>query len=307
MSGTFQTLLKLRLAFAQDSNRGWYAAPAELWIRSARSQNVEILLFLFSRKGKDFRMLKNQSRIGIFSGNALKIIAAISMLLDHMGVLLFPNLMILRYLGRVALPIFAFMIAEGCRYTRRKGRYFLLVFLLGFGCQAAYYVVSQSLYLNILLSFSLSILIIFALQTAKKAWFAPSLPFFKRALQTLPFLAMLSTAVLLNLFFTFDYGIWGMLLPVFAALLHPAGEDTPKAVRRLDQNLFHVLCLTVGMMALIAVNQSRQWYSLLALPFLLLYSGKRGKASMKYFFYIFYPLHLVILEGIRLLISMINA
>ena len=248
-------------------------------------------------------MLARNPRTGILSGNALKIIAAISMLLDHIGVLLFPDLAILRYLGRIALPVFAFMIAEGCRYTKKRIRYFLMVFLLGFGCQAVYYVSSQSLYLNILLSFSLSILIIYALQYAKTAWFSPALTPLGRCLRTLPLPIALVGTFLLNGLFTFDYGIWGILLPVFAALLHPVGEHTPPTLRRLDRNHFHVICLAIGMMALIAVNQPRQWYSLLALPFLLLYSGKRGKAKMKYFFYIFYPLHLVVLEGIRMLIS----
>ena len=43
-------------------------------------------------------------------------------------------------------------------------------------------------------------------------------------------------------------------------------------------------------------------YALLALPILLLYSGKRGKANLKYFFYIFYPVHLAALQGIAMLV-----
>jgi hypothetical protein len=41
-----------------------------------------------------------------------------------------------------------------------------------------------------------------------------------------------------------------------------------------------------------------EWYSLIAVPILLLYNGERGKYNLKYFFYIFYPAHLVILQGI---------
>ena len=50
-----------------------------------------------------------------------------------------------------------------------------------------------------------------------------------------------------------------------------------------------------------AVGQN-QIYSLFAIPLLALYSGKRGKANLKYFFYIFYPLHLVVIQAISMII-----
>ena len=74
-----------------------------------------------------------ENRFTILTGNQLKLIAAAAMLLDHMGILLFPRITIFRILGRLAYPVFAFMIAEGCRYTRNKLRYFLMLFGLGTG------------------------------------------------------------------------------------------------------------------------------------------------------------------------------
>ena len=79
--------------------------------------------------------------IGILSGNALKIIAAISMVIDHTGVIFFPDVLIFRIIGRLGLPIFAFMIAEGCRYTKNKLKYFLSLLILGTACQLVYDVV----------------------------------------------------------------------------------------------------------------------------------------------------------------------
>ena len=76
---------------------------------------------------------------GFLNGNHLKLIAAFTMLLDHAGILLFPRVQLFRILGRLAYPIYAYMIAEGCRYTKNKLRYFLMVFGLGAACQIVYY------------------------------------------------------------------------------------------------------------------------------------------------------------------------
>lgn len=100
--------------------------------------------------------------------NALKIIACLTMLIDHIGFLFFPDLIWLRYIGRLSMPLFAFFIAEGCRYTSNKLRYFLQIFLLGVACQSVYiaeqaiFGAVRSFYLNILLTFSLSILLAYA-------------------------------------------------------------------------------------------------------------------------------------------------
>ena len=96
------------------------------------------------------------------TGNMLKLIAAVSMLIDHMGVIFFPYDAIFRVIGRLAFPIFAFMIAEGCFYTKNRLRYFLGIFLLGTACQLVYFFVSGDTYLNILLTFSCAIPIIYA-------------------------------------------------------------------------------------------------------------------------------------------------
>lgn len=58
-------------------------------------------------------------------GGTLKLIAAALMLIDHVGAILLPETVILRCIGRLAFPIFAFFIAEGYAHTRRFGRYLL--------------------------------------------------------------------------------------------------------------------------------------------------------------------------------------
>ena len=109
---------------------------------------------------------------GMLSGNALKIIAALSMLIDHIGVIFFPQMKIFRIIGRIALPVFSFMIAEGARYTRNKTRYFFTIFGLASVCQLVYFLYNGDTYMSILVTFSLSILTVYALQFFKESLFS---------------------------------------------------------------------------------------------------------------------------------------
>lgn len=225
---------------------------------------------------------------GFLNGNHLKLIAATAMLLDHAGILLFPKVQLLRILGRLAYPIFAFMIAEGCRYTRNKLRYFLMVFGLGAACQLVYYFASGDTYLNILLTFSCSILLIYALQAVNGAqnW---KQQFLRSAL----FAAGIVAAMGIDRLLTIDYGFWGIMTPVFAAFSQGKGKTGSK---------LPVLMMLVGLLFLGADLGGIQHFALLAIPLLLLYNGQRGKANLKYFFYIFYPVHLAVLQGIAWLV-----
>ncbi len=63
-------------------------------------------------------MEKNYNPIGFISNFSLKIIACIAMTIDHIGYLLFPNIIVFRIIGRLAFPILAYLIAEGCKYTK---------------------------------------------------------------------------------------------------------------------------------------------------------------------------------------------
>lgn len=65
----------------------------------------------------------NYAAMGGISATALKIIGMIAMTIDHIGYFLFPQIEAFRIIGRIAYPIFAYMIAEGCRYTRNKVKY----------------------------------------------------------------------------------------------------------------------------------------------------------------------------------------
>ena len=218
------------------------------------------------------------TKFSLLSGNALKLIAAAAMLVDHAGLMFFPGNDCFRILGRLAFPIFAYMIAEGSKYTRSRKRYFSQLFALAAVCQIVYFLVDGSLYLSVLVTFSLALVMIFALQDLKAA------PSWKTGLL---FAAAVGCVFLLNEAFTIDYGFWGCMVPLFAAAPHST---------RLDSKYASIAALGVGLLILAFSLGGWQIWSLAAVPVLLLYSGQRGKWRMKYFFYIFYPTHLAALQ-----------
>ena len=94
----------------------------------------------------------------ILSINTLKIIGLISMVFDHIGMILFPEIFFFRIIGRIAYPIFAFALVEGCFYTRNRLKHFSLIFIMALLIQVAYYIVIRDYSLSIFMIFSFSII-----------------------------------------------------------------------------------------------------------------------------------------------------
>ncbi len=244
-----------------------------------------------------------KEKVCCLSGNVLKLFAAVCMVIDHVGLMFFPNLVIFRVIGRLAFPIFAFMISEGARYTKNKIRYFIFMFSIAAVCQIVYYFFDNgSLYMCILVTFSLSILLIYALNYMKRAVFSQNINTTERVFSLLLFLFSVTAVYILTLFIEIDYGFNGILIPLFASLLDFRGIEAPECVKKLDCLPVRVASLGFGVLMFSVIKGGIQYFSLLALIPLLLYSGKRGKYKMKYFFYIFYPLHLVLLEAVYIII-----
>ena len=244
----------------------------------------------------------------ILSGNTLKILAAVFMLCDHVGLMFFPGIIAFRIIGRLAFPIFAFMISEGARYTKNKLKYFLTIFVLAAICQVVYYFFDNgSLYMCILVTFSLSILLIYALNVAKWALLDKNSPKNKDALfMVVAFVMLVCGVFLLTRVLTIDYGFAGIMTPVFASLFDFRGIDAPERLKKLDCIPVRVISMAVGLALLAIQSVPVQYFALIAIPLLLMYSEKRGKLKMKYFFYLFYPLHLVALEAIYILIYLLK-
>lgn len=231
--------------------------------------------------------MQNIKNFGL-SNNSLKIIAMVSMFIDHVGFILFPQYQIFRIIGRIAFPIFAYMIAEGCFYTRNRKKYLMLIACLGIVCQLVSTIATGSLYQNILITFSLAIAVIFAIDNFLKNKKTPSFLLMAFTVAGVIFISYVAPVIFESYGFKVDYGIWGILLPVFVYF-------SPTKTLKI---FFTTLILAIR----IFLVGKLQLFALLAIPFLVLYNGKRGKLKMKYVFYIFYPAHLAILHLINELI-----
>ena len=227
------------------------------------------------------------------------------MVVDHIGLLFFPRIILFRIIGRIAFPIFAFMIAEGARYTSNRLKYIGMLGGLATICQIVYYLFDNSLYMCILVTFTLSLLMIFALQEFKKRLFDEKSSHAERFCFGALFLISVVACFVLNQVFTIDYGFEGCILPLFASLLDFRGIKASEYIQRFDTLFNRVLIFGIGLVFVSLSLGNLQIYSLIALVPLFLYSGNRGKYKMKYFFYLFYPLHLVVLEGIYILHTLI--
>lgn len=227
--------------------------------------------------------MKNNN--GFLSSNALKIIALVTMTIDHIGFILFPEIVWLRIIGRIAFPLYAYLIAEGCKYTKNKLKYFLLIFLLGCFCQIFSYFFGGQTKLNILVTFSFSIAIIYVIQWLKNSVANGN----KKHTIISAFVlivGIVGTYLLTSnsLYFApikVDYGFWGIMVPVLVSVF--------------DNKYLKLLMFAVGLVLVAFGSSVIQWFSLLSIVLVLWYDGTRGKYNLKYLFYVYYPVHLAVL------------
>jgi len=216
------------------------------------------------------------------TGNQLKLFAVIVMTIDHIGAVLYPSVMWLRIVGRLAYPIFAYMIAEGCAHTRSMPRYFATMAGMAAVCQVVVYFVTGSLYQYILVTFTLSIGMIYLLKKAEETknalWWLLS----AAGIGVVWLLTQWLPAKLTGTDFSIDYSFWGVMVPVLVWLGKNKGQK---------------LLLEAAGLVLIAGNVNNiQTLALCSLPLLAMYNGQRGKWKLKYFFYLYFPAHIVALE-----------
>lgn len=217
------------------------------------------------------------------NNNQLKLIAMITMTMDHMGMMLFPEQLWLRIIGRLAFPIYAYMIAEGCTHTRSMGRYLGSLGIMALVCQIAYTFAVGSYVQSIFVTFSMSVALVWLIKWAGKRGLFPKILAGIGVFAAF-FITHILPVLLPETDFRVEYDFIGVILPVAIWMC-----------RRRWQKLT-VCALLLALMS--SYMWQGQWFGLLAVPVLALYDGSRGKLPLKWVFYFYYPAHLLLLEGI---------
>ncbi len=250
-------------------------------------------------------MLQTRTTGGL-SATALKNIALVCMFIDHFAVLVAPQAytllyFVMRFAGRTAAPIFFFFLAEGYHYTRDKNRYTLRLAIfaaisylpfLWFTTEAG---LNQRGYLNmsVIYTLLLSFLALRARHELKNVWVKAA------AIVLCVLLSFIGDwsyrAVLAVLIFDYFRGNRlmqqvGFLVLIFIGYIAPLLQDRLLYVRTSTQ-LFEMLYWVA------------MWCGVLV-PVLLLgkYNGERGRQN-RWLFYVFYPVHLLVLAALISLVG----
>jgi hypothetical protein len=248
------------------------------------------------------------------TSTSLKVIALILMLLDHIGQFIPGTPLWLHWLGRLSAPVFMFCMAWGFYYTHDRKRYLLRMYFFGVGMGMIDLICNNSIadpYAmmtnNIFVTLLLVAVIVWLIETRKtdkpKGNKAIALFAGYQILTTLlcvlagqlvPLTGMMSFvgAITGNLIFN-----EGSFIFVFLGVLIYFNRTDKKRLI-LAYGLF---CL--GFLALewaidprfsALLYNNYQWMMIGSLPLMLSYNGEKGR-GLKYLFYIFYPVHIVVL------------
>ncbi|HRN96061.1 MAG TPA: TraX family protein [Candidatus Levybacteria bacterium] len=211
----------------------------------------------------------------------IKLIAIILMVVDHVGIFFFPELLIFRIIGRLSFPLFGWLIANGAYHTKNINAYTFRLFVFALISQIPYWLafhsITSEIGFNIFFTLTLGVLAIQLIQ---------------RTNQKLVWIGIGLVGAIIGEILAVDYGAAGVLsILMFYFFFH-----NPLKMF-LSQLLIFISFYTVPILEqgmsndIVALFQPVAAFVVIVIAF---YNGREGPKA-KYLFYLFYPLHLLIL------------
>ena len=282
-------------------------------------------------KRKNITINYSNKKTNGIPASVLKWIAIITMLIDHVGATLlkhykfaYPELesisilyRIFRNIGRISFPIFIFLLTEGFYYTKSKKKYLLrmlafsliseIPFDLAFYHQTFYF--SKQ---NVFFTLTLGLLAIYLINFIDKKWTKNSYA----EVMVKGYLKVLVVALsnLAAIFLKTDYNYSGVsaIIIMFCVKKYleaplrfyfgNSGQTKTDKNRNVSvinkprdsmNRMLNIIAFIPACLMLLTSSLTEA-FALIDVPLIYAYNGKRGK-QMKYFFYLFYPVHLLLL------------
>ncbi len=216
-----------------------------------------------------------EQKQGFLNNFTLKMIAIITMVIDHVGYIFFPDQPVFRYIGRIAFPIFCFLIVEGFFHTRNHMNYLIRLIIFALISEIPFDLAfRQTLFdwqhQNVFITLALGLICIFCMEEMNRS---------RRYI--FPLLLTWVAAYVIHC----DYSLGGVLL----ICMFYVTQNSPGTRFILTALILYVFW------------GAPELYGLIALIPIALYNGERGP-SPKMIFYWFYPAHLLILYVLSLYI-----
>lgn len=211
------------------------------------------------------------------SSFTLKMIAVITMIIDHVGAVFLSEYQIFRIIGRISFPIFCFLLVEGYHHTKNVYKYLFRLVLFA--------IVSEPIFDKLFFGewiykekgnvfITLVVGLVFMIISSK----------FTHMIERY---IVFAVCIMLASFIPMDYGIYGIAMIGGFYFLRDK-----KIANIIYQGFINVL-----------VIKGTQTYGIIGSAITTLYNGKKGCSRFKYAFYILYPLHLLILLIITQLVK----
>lgn len=234
---------------------------------------------------------------------ALKVIAVAAMITDHVAICFFRDYgmlyFIMRAIGRLSFPLFCFVLTEGFIHTRDRRRYALRLFAFALISEIPYNLFSIGKVFsfqrqNIMFALLIGFLTIWALDIIENSKIRyPDILLKFVNLKTINTILEFG-AIMLGLFAAYKlaviYSYTGIVLIILFYFSH-------------NSNLGQLLSNAIFNMGFYGL--SVQWFGVFSSIIISMYNGKPGSKKGKYFFYLFYPVHLIVLLGIRFVLKRI--
>ena len=223
------------------------------------------------------------SKYSFLNGSVLKWIAVITMIIDHAGEVLFPEYEILRLIGRISFPIFAFLLAEGYKHTSSVKKYLLRLFIMALVSEVPFDYCLHGTYFftthqNIFFELSLGLVTIYLLDREYVIR--------KHDITIISRILIVIASALAAYFLSFDFRYAGILIIVAMYYI---------------RDYYRLFAPAIFVIYLCVYGLFNALFAIIPLLMIYFYNGKRGRSAdvLRWAFYIIYPLHLIIISLFR--------